>query len=460
MSSVRVDRYKLAQELCGVTDASSLTSCDQADRWIQDIQSRAKLRFMEQGVPLRADENWKFTDPEYFTNVNFKSEALSPHGNIFRDRKVTAALREKASFQQFADDSIFLITMVDGVLRYDLSNSAILNGFEGIEACVLQQEIMRSPIPIPISNSWYCKNLGRIQEDADNVISRPLANLNTALFQDGICLRITGNIDKPIHIRHLNMDNNPRYSRVLLVLEEGSSVTLMDSSVEGSKYNIVLEVIQKKGSKLNHIRSQVPDTDTRVMTSLFAHLEDDAFLSSFTLTAGGGVVRNETVVHMQARCDAKVAAAAVSGDRTHVDNTVFVGHQGPGSSSRQVIRMVMQDEATGVFQGKIKVDRLAQQTDGYQKSQALLLSDTSNFKVKPELEIYADDVKCSHGSTTSDVDPEKMFYLMSRGYSIAEARSALVEAFIADCINEIDDSLLRECVFDTARIRIRDLFSS
>jgi Fe-S cluster assembly protein SufD len=188
------------------------------------------------------------------------------------------------------------------------------------------------------------------------------------------------------------------------------------------------------------------------ITHLFARLGEEARLKSCTLSVNGRLVRNEAIVWLNGKGgSAHVAGAALGdGDFLH-DDTVFVTHAAPGCESRQVFKKVLRGGAVGVFQGKILVEQPAQLTDGYQKSQSLLLDERSQFLAKPELEIYADDVKCSHGSTSGEIDADHLFYLRARGVPEDDAKLLLVMAFLAETLDEIE----RADLADDMRERLR-----
>ena len=171
----------------------------------------------------------------------------------------------------------------------------------------------------------------------------------------------------------------------------------------------------------------------------------EARFKSFTLTVNGRLTRNECVIEFTGDDAHATVAGACAGDGDfHHDDTVFVTHDAVNCESRQVFKKVLRDGATGVFQGKILVKQGAQKTDGYQISQALLLDDDSQFLAKPELEIYADDVACSHGSTCGAVDATALFYLTSRGVPRREAEGLLILAFLDEAIVEIEDPRLAD----------------
>jgi len=174
-------------------------------------------------------------------------------------------------------------------------------------------------------------------------------------------------------------------------------------------------------------------------------LGEESTFKSFTLTVNGKLTRNEVVIDINGNnAKASVAGASLGdGDFLH-DDTIFITHDAVDCESRQVFKKVLKNGATGVFQGKILVQPDAQKTDGYQISQGLLLDDDSNFLAKPELEIYADDVACSHGSTCGAVDENSMFYLMSRGVPRSEAQNMMIAAFLDEAIQEIEDEALAD----------------
>ncbi len=185
------------------------------------------------------------------------------------------------------------------------------------------------------------------------------------------------------------------------------------------------------------------------MTHIFARLGEESLFKSFTLTANGVMTRNEAVIELTGDdASAHIAGACVGDGDFHHDDTVFITHGAERCESRQVFKKVLRNGATGVFQGKILVKEGAQKTDGYQISQSLLLDDDSQFLAKPELEIYADDVACSHGSTSGAIDEEGLFYLRSRGVPEAEATDMLTLAFLAESLEEIADEALADEILE------------
>ncbi|MDT8329096.1 MAG: SufD family Fe-S cluster assembly protein, partial [Roseovarius sp.] len=186
------------------------------------------------------------------------------------------------------------------------------------------------------------------------------------------------------------------------------------------------------------------DHERRAATHIFARLGAKSAFKSFTMTANGVMTRNECVIELAGDdATAHVAGAAMGDGDFHHDDTVFITHDAERCESRQVFKKVLRNGATGVFQGKILVKAGAQKTDGYQISQALLLDGDSQFLAKPELEIYADDVACSHGSTTGAIDEDALYYLRARGVPKHIATDLLTLAFLAEAVEEISDEGLR-----------------
>jgi Fe-S cluster assembly protein SufD len=174
------------------------------------------------------------------------------------------------------------------------------------------------------------------------------------------------------------------------------------------------------------------------MATLYAQIGAGASYDGFTLTTGSRLARSELHARLAgANAHAAINAAQVLRGHQHADFTTVVSHDAPNGASRQTVKNVLADHARGVFQGKIEVARAAQKTDGYQMNQALLLSEHAEIDCKPQLEIYADDVKCSHGATVGALDPEQLFYLLSRGIPQAEARALLVRAFLSEALDMV-----------------------
>ncbi len=380
----------------------------------------ALKRLRTMGLPGRRDEYWKFTDPAAFNAPDSK-----------------AAVFDAAETQIFGEIDRLTLVFVDGAFDAAASDDPALAGVEITRLA----ETARTDI------HWAQDLYGVLEARGQSPVARPFAALNTAAATDGVLIRVTGKAAKPVHLvyRHVS-DTSDAVLHHCVKVEPGAELTLLESGPAAARFNKVLEVDVAEGGRFHHVRAQGRDHERRAITHIFARVDEAALFKSFTLTVNGQMTRNECVIEIVGDdAVAHVAGAALGDGRTgkfHHDDTIFITHDAVGCESRQVFKKVLKNGATGVFQGKILVKPGAQKTDGYQISQSLLLDEDSQFLAKPELEIYADDVQCSHGSTTGAIDETALFYLRSRGVPKEDATALLILSFLADAIAEIDDERL------------------
>jgi Fe-S cluster assembly protein SufD len=275
----------------------------------------------------------------------------------------------------------------------------------------------------------------------------PMVALNTMLAADGAALHVPagrdGGVIQLISVAGDDADFHPRHS---IRVAEGARLTLMEISTGQGTYllNTVAEIHVAPGARLTHIRLQDEARTAFHVSTTYADIDATATYDSFTLNLGARLSRTEIYAQLTgAHAIAHLNAAQILAGEQHADFTTVVGHSAPGCTSRQTVKNVLTDRSRGVFQGRIEVARNAQKTDGYQMNQALLLSPYAEVDSKPELEIFADDVKCSHGATVGELDAEQLFYLRSRGIPDAEARSILVRAFLAEALDAVTDDAIR-----------------
>ena len=288
-------------------------------------------------------------------------------------------------------------------------------------------------------------------------VKRSLAALNTATASQGLLLLVSGKVKNPIKISAVSNGSIDSTIHHIVKVEPGAEVTLIETGQYGARANVVLEVEVEKNGSFHHIRVQ-DGQQHNSLTHIFGRLGPNSTFKSFTLSVGGTITRNECILELVGdTSSATVAGACIGDDKFHHDDTVFVTHGAPNCESRQVFKKVLRDGAVGVFQGKILVKEGAQKTDGYQISQSLLLDDNCQFLAKPELEIYADDVVCSHGSTSGAIDEEALFYLRSRGVPKTKAIDLLTLSFIAESIEEVENSELADALlrYLTAFLEVR-----
>jgi len=388
--------------------------------WANELRRAALDRLAAAGLPGPRDEYWRWTNPARF------NAAGAPQAALFDPK-------EKMTFDGVER---LRLVFVDGAFDAEASDPLALEGVE-IERLA---EAGRRDI------HWAKEVYGALEERGQSPVARPFATLNTAFATDGVLIRVTGRAPRPINLVYLHQsETSDAILHHVVKVESGGDLTLLECGPGAARLNKVLEVDVAEGGAFHHVRVQGRDHERIAATHIFARLARAATFKSFTLTANGRLTRNEAVIELAGDgAIAHVAGASLGDGDFHHDDTVFVTHDAVGCESRQVYKKVLRGGATGIFQGKILVKPGAQQTDGYQISQSLLLDEGSQFLVKPELEIYADDVKCSHGSTSGAIDETALFYLRARGVPQGEAVDLLVLAFVAEALDEIEDEGLRD----------------
>lgn len=375
------------------------------------------------GLPHARDEYWRYTPPHA---LNAETAEPLPVPEDPQDAPLFEGVGQ------------LRLVFVDG--RFDAGASDPL-ALEGVELDVLSRADSQA-------DHWAGEIYGALETAGQSPVRRPHAILNTLAAPDGVLIRVTGKPARPIHLVYRRSDAGADvYLRHVLRVEPGAELTLLETGMIGARSNVVIEADVAETGRLHHIAAKRGGEPKTGIGHIFARVGANALFKSFELVVDGRMMRNESVIDIVGDDSVAHVASAVLGDgadgRFHHDNTVFITHGAERCESRQVFKKVLRNGATGVFQGKILVKPGAQKTDGYQISQSLLLDGDSQFLAKPELEIYADDVKCSHGSTTGALDETALFYLRSRGVPQARAVVLLVLSFLADALEEVEDDDLR-----------------
>lgn len=402
--------------------------------WAAGLRRKAIQTFGSLGLPHRRIEAWKYTDLR-----SRLTEAYAPvrcdRAKALNEAELAAALGKP-----MAKLPAYRIVIVEGALQPELSDLAGLST-QGVEVLALAEALENPP-------AWVKAHLGAINPQSEDAI----VELNLALMTGGIVLKVgkDSNLDKPVHLIHLagNRELASSFTRHVIVVEEGASLDLLESyaTLGGapSLRNAVTEALVSDNASLNHVKLQIEDTDTTHLSTWLIGLKADARYTAFQFSTGAALARNQ----IYAGFDGEGSAVNISGaflmrGRQHCDTTLLVEHRVPHCTSRELFKAVLDDETRGIFQGKIIVSPNAQKTDGKQMVQALLLSEAAEFDSKPELEIFADDVVCGHGSTSGQIDEDLLFYLESRGLPEAEARALLIQAFVGEAVELIESEGLR-----------------
>jgi len=370
--------------------------------------------FRHHGLPGMRDEAWHYTSLRPIAETRF-SEPLTPVADC-------AALMARLP----SLDAPRLV-FVDGRFRDDLS--------------------VVPPLTAVRVGAPTFGGLARPERDR-------MVALNTMLAEDGASIDVPAGTDGGLLVLASLGAGSPErpvafHPRHAVRVGAGASLTLFDVSVGEGVYlhNPVFEITLEEGATLTHLRLQDESQAAFHVSTLYADVAAGGTYDSFALTLGGRLARMEVHARLGGEsASAHLNAAQLLDGIQHADFTTVVTHDAPHCASRQTVKNVLAGRSRGVFQGKIEVARGAQKTDGYQMNQALLLSADAEIDCKPELEIFADDVKCSHGATVGELDAEQLFYLRSRGIGAVEARSILVRAFLAEALDLVSYARTREAL--------------
>lgn len=402
---------------------------------IEAIRRDAFDRFAVQGLPHSRVEAWKYTDLRRLVR---DAKPLAPRP----DAVAWAAAGQAGA--AFAGLDFRRLLIVDGAFVPELSDLADLEPGVRIRATAKLFDADETPVSL----------------DAGMVGNDPAAALNIAFAADGVIIAVDPDVvvARPIHLAFVTTAAMPSamFTRSSLELGSGAAITLVETheGPERSDYqvNTALRMIAGDRSRLDHIKITSEGAAALHIATLLAEIGAGAAYREFGFTTGGAVVRNQLFLRLAGEgTTASVHQASLLAGRQHADTTLTVDHAATGSQSREVFKAVVDDEARAVFQGRITVQPGAQQTDARMMARALLLSDDAVANCKPELEIFADDVQCGHGTTTGALDDQLKFYLMARGIPEKEAEALLIEAFVGEVIDAIAREDLREALSRTMR---------
>lgn len=424
------------QEALGRYAARAMKAPSGEPAWLADSRRKAVARFLETGFPTEREECWRYSDLTPLLAVPFQSGKGA-------EQRVVDSLRSEVLAVPDARRLVF----VDG--RYDARLSTIGEPIPGLKWGSFAEAI-RSGFEAP-QEAWN-----------QAPISTPFFDLNTALFEDGALVVVDkgAEVTPTLHLVFITTYAgvpSESHLRNLILLGENARVTVVESHLGGPGLhfsNSHTQVSLSAGSALNYARLQEESLFTGYsIGTLTARLASDSKLNSSLASLGGHRVRHESVVRFQgpgAECN--LDGVCLSRCQQHVDCRTFVDHAVPGCTSRQMYKGVLDGRSTLVFDGRVLVRENAQKTDAQQNNKNLLMSPDAMAYSKPQLEIYANDVKCSHGSATGPVDPDVLFYLRSRGIPLADAKRILVRAFVGELLERFKP----EAWVEPLKQRIRD----
>ncbi len=365
----------------------------------------AAAAFRHAGLPSVRDEAWKYTSLRSLAEDEFREALTSVEGG-----KLPAIPPIEGP----------CLVFVDGRLRMDLSSPP--------DTLHVQR----------FADEPSFRGLSRPDKE-------PVVALNTMLAEDGAIVSVAAGVNAgTLVLVSLAAETEGRsiafHPRHAIRLAEGARLAIVEVSLGRGRYlhNPVFEIEVASDAALTHVRLQDEAHEAFHLATIYTTVQSRGFYDAFTLTLGGRVSRAEFHARLVGQgATVHLNAAQLLGGSQVGDVTTVVVHDAPACASRQTVKNVLTDRARGVFQGRIEVERVAQKTDGYQMSQALLLSPEAEIDCKPELQIFADDVKCSHGATIGELDDEQLFYLRTRGIPEQEARSMLIRAFLDDALEAV-----------------------
>ena len=396
--------------------------------WLRDHRDAAMARAVDFGLPTRKNEAWKYTNLQPLVDTSF---TLADEPTAVRLDQISGYVLEDAH----------RLTFVDGNFAPHLS--VLGNLPPGVQITSLAQVLDTDP---ETAKTW----LGRQSANGEHV---GIA-LNTAFLQDGIFMRVAQDamLERPLHLLFLGAGAGMNSAvRNLIILAPGSRATIFESyfSLTDAAHftNTLSEVYASPNASVELTTLAQENNRALHLGALFCTLEQGASLQHNNFVLGGALVRRD----MQINLNGPMASVTLNGlhmtrETQHVDNQIFVDHRVPHCTSRQLYKGVLADRSRTAFGGRIVVQPGAQKTDAKQANHNLLLSKDTDANSKPQLEIYADDVKCAHGATVGRLDEQALFYLQSRGIGIDEARVALVQAFAQEVVNNVAHASIRDWI--------------
>lgn len=396
---------------------------------LQRLRAEAAGRFADLGFPTTDDEEWRFTNLAPLLKVPFQLAAREPSPRGVRELLPPA------------DPQAHVLVFVNGHYDPDLSSHGGLPAGVALAslATVLQRQPQRAE-----------PHLGRYAAFDQHAF----VALNTAFVRDGAFLEVPRGVmvEKPIHLVYVStVRDEPTVShpRTLLIAGENSRATVVETYVgfEDEVYftNAVTEVVVGPGAALDHYKVQRESREAfHVATMQVQHARASRF-ASHSIALGGGLVRNDVNAYLGAEhCESTLNGLYLASGEQLIDNHTRIDHAQPHCASHELYKGILDGKARGVFNGKIFVHQDAQKTDAKQTNKTLLLSEDAVIDTKPQLEIFADDVKCTHGATIGQLDADQVFYLRARGVGLEEARNLLTYAFANDIIGRIQVASVRE----------------
>ena len=415
-------------------------------QWFRALRQNGLAEYQRQGVPNKRVERWKYTSPQVITQTDWvPASGTLPH---------------------HVDDSLIVEAVISRALSLEGYVCVLVNGFYNPNITQQIQEKIGdfglgegvAIAPLYEQTQGMADSLNGFLGSLLSISEHPFAALNTSFASDGIVIRVDEGVrvSQPLHVISVTCGGGDPLTiqpRIMIDAACDSSLSVVESHVsadEGPVFaNWVREVRLADRAHLNHVVMQDMNVASVWLMGSQVVLGRDSALDDFSLIRGAALSRTDLCFSLSAvGAREHVHGAYAVGHNQHSDTTTFVDHEAPNCSSSQVWKGILDANGSGVFQGKVLVRRDAQQTDGQQLHKALMLSKGAEVNTKPELMIYADDVKCSHGAATGALDEEALFYLKARGITDEVARALLVEGFLEEVLDLVPEENLQKTVRD------------
>jgi Fe-S cluster assembly protein SufD len=392
------------------------------DTYVHDLRSEAIKTFEDKGFPTRKEENWKYTSLNRILKENY---TLFP-------KKDTALEYRQVKKYFIHDIDSYKIVFIDG--KYSSHLSETTHG--GMDICLTSAALSKPKYRLIIEN--YFNKVANTEG---------LTALNTAFSNEGAYIHIPKNklVDKPIQIIHFSTGNEAAamlQPRNLIVVDENSHVQIIErhQSLTDNPVltNSVTEIYTNKRAIVDYYKMQNDNKNASLIDNTFIDQKQESICSVHTFSFGGKLTRNNLNFFQRGeRIDSTLKGITIVGDKQHVDHNTMVRHIEPNCESHQDYKGIFGDNSVGVFNGKVIVEKEAQKTNAFQANNNILLGDKATINTKPQLEIFADDVKCSHGCTIGQLDENAMFYLRTRGIPQKEAKALLMYAFANNVLESV-----------------------
>ena len=392
------------------------------DSYVHDIRSEAIKQFESIGFPNKKLENWKYTSLKNLLNTDYS--VLPEINNVLEFKNIKKYLID--------DIDSYKIIFVDGKYCSHLSETT----HEGMDICILSAALTQSKYELIIEN--YFNKIA---------LKDGITSLNTAFSNEGAFIHIPKNkfVEKPIQIIHFSTGNEASLMfqpRNMIVVDENSQVQIIErhQSLSENKVftNSVTEIYADKKSIIDYYKIQNDNLQASLIDNTYISQQRNSSFSMHTFSFGNELVRNNLNISQNDEfIETTIKGVTIIGDNQHVDHNTLIQHNKPNCNSHQDYKGIYDNKSTGVFNGNIIVNKQAQKTNAFQSNNNILLSDKATINAKPQLEIYADDVKCSHGCTVGQLDKNALFYLKSRGIPEKEATALLMYGFANNILKSV-----------------------